>query len=74
MVRAVVGGKLVTITEGIIEDGTLLIENGKLVAVGPRTEVEIPDGAELIDATGHWVTPGFIDGHSHIGLFGEPSV
>jgi len=74
LVRAIVGGKLITITQGIIEDGTILIQDGKIVKVGPRTDIEVPADAELIDAAGKWVTPGFIDAHSHIGLFGEPSV
>jgi imidazolonepropionase-like amidohydrolase len=69
---AVKNGKLVTIANGIIENGTILIENGKIKAIGAN--VAIPADAEVIDATGKWVTPGLIDAHSHIGLFGEPMV
>lgn len=69
---AIKNGKLVTITNGTIENGTILIENGKIVAIGK--DVAIPEGAQVIDATGKWVTPGLIDAHAHIGLFGEPSI
>lgn len=70
---AIKNGKVVTITNGIIENGTVLIDDsGKIKAVGK--DIAIPAGAEVIDATGKWVTPGFIDAHAHIGLFGEPSV
>lgn len=69
---AIKGGKVVTITGGIIENSTVLMDGDKIVAVG--RDVSIPEGAEVIDAAGKWVTPGFIDAHSHVGLFGEPSV
>jgi len=69
---AIKGGKIITITQGAIEDGVILVENGKIVAIGK--DVAIPAGAEVIDATGKTVMPGLIDGHSHISLFGEPSV
>jgi len=69
---AIKNGKLVTIANGIIENGTILIENGKIVAIGK--DVSIPEGAQVIDATNKWVTPGLIDAHAHIGLFGEPSI
>ncbi|MEW6523995.1 MAG: amidohydrolase [Bacillota bacterium] len=69
---AITNGKLHTITQGIIDRGTLLIDGGKIVAVGAA--VTVPEGAEVIDACGKFVTPGLIDAHSHIGIFGEPSV
>lgn len=67
---AIVNGKIYTITQGVIEQGTVLCEDGKIVAVG--TDVAVPEDAQIIDAQGKTVTPGFIDAHSHIGLFGEP--
>lgn len=69
---AIKGGKVVTITNGIIENGTVLIENGRITAVGPAAEVAVPEGAEVIDAQGKWVTPGLIDAHTHISTFNEP--
>ena len=67
---AIKGGTVVTVTGGTIENGVVLIENGKIKAVGAN--VEIPAGAEVIDASGKWVTPGFIDAHTHISTFNEP--
>lgn len=72
MKLAVKNGLLYTITQGVIEQGTVLMEDGKFVAVG--TDVAIPADAQVIDAGGQIVTPGLIDAHSHIGLFGEPSL
>jgi len=71
-VKAITNGKVVTITHGIIDGGTVLFEDGKIVACGK--DIAVPEAAEVIDASGKWVTPGLIDAHSHIGLFGEPSV
>ncbi|NLW17130.1 MAG: amidohydrolase, partial [Firmicutes bacterium] len=72
MKLAVVNGKIYTITQGVIEKGTVLCEDGKIVAVG--TDVAVPEDAQVIDAEGKSVTPGLIDAHSHIGLFGEPTL
>lgn len=69
---AIKGGKVLTITKGTIEGGTVLIEDGKIKAVGQ--DVAVPAGAQVVDASGKWVTPGLIDAHSHIAIFGEPMV
>lgn len=62
------GGTLLTITHGNIKDGTLVIENGKIAAVGPAGSVKIPKGAQVIDATGMTVYPGLIDSETNLGL------
>ena len=67
---AIVNGKVLTITQGVKDNATVLVKDGKIEAVG--TDVEVPEEAEVVDATGKWVTPGLFDGHSHLGLFGEP--
>ncbi|HHY11822.1 MAG TPA: amidohydrolase family protein, partial [Firmicutes bacterium] len=69
---AITNGKVVTITNGIIDEGVVLVEEGKIKAVGK--DVGIPEGAKVIDAKGKIVTPGLIDAHSHLAVFGEPSV
>lgn len=58
-------GKMVDREGKIIKDAVIVVENGKIVAAG--AEVAIPEGAEVIDASGLWVTPGLIDAHSHGG-------
>ena len=57
---------------GMIEDGDVLLVDGKVSAVG--TDLTAPDGATTIDAGGKWVTPGIIDIHSHLGAYPSPSV
>ncbi|MBQ7625252.1 MAG: amidohydrolase [Clostridia bacterium] len=67
---AIKNGKIITVTRGIIEKGTVLIEDGKIKSVGKS--VKIPKGAEVIDATGKTVTPGFIEAHGHISVSQTP--
>ena len=62
--------KAVTISDGIINDAVILIEDGVIKAVGK--EIEIPLDAGVIDLEGKWVTPGFIDAHTHFSAMGEP--
>ncbi len=64
---AIVGGKVMTITQGTLEKGTVLVEGGRIVAVGE--EIEIPEDAQVYDASGKVVMPGLIDAHCHVGLF-----
>ncbi len=64
---AIANGKVMTISHGTFEPGTVLVEGGRIVAVGP--DGAIPAGAEVYDATGKVVTPGLIDAHCHVGLF-----
>ena len=54
--------------DGIIDDGTLLIDNGAIVAVGK--DIKIPEGTAIIDATGMHISPGIIDCHSHMATDG----
>ena len=64
------GGTVLTVTKGTIENGTVLIQNGKITAVG--RDVSIPPGIRVIDCSGKYVLPGIIDSHSHIAFdFGD---
>jgi imidazolonepropionase-like amidohydrolase len=64
---AIVGGKVVTVgPQGTIENGTVLIVDGRIAAVGD--DVRIPAGAETIDASGKIVTPGLFSPLSQLGL------
>ena len=61
------GGKLLTVSHGVIENGVIVIENGRITAVGPASTA-IPRGARVIDVTGMTVYPGLIDAETHLGL------
>jgi imidazolonepropionase-like amidohydrolase len=74
-VRAVVNGTVHTVTDrGTIEGGTVLFDEGRIVAVGDESEVEVPQDATVFDADGKHVTPGLVEAHSHAGMaeWGEP--
>jgi len=58
---------------GRIDNGSVLLVNGKVEAVG-GAEIAAPEGATVIDAGGHYVTPGVIDIHSHLGDYPSPGV
>lgn len=62
---AFTGARILTITGGEIENGTLLVHRGRIVAVG--TGVAIPPGATVHDVTGKILMPGLVDTHSHVG-------
>ncbi len=64
---AFTGATIIPIAGDPIENGTLVVHEGKILAVGADGEVEIPDGAERIDAAGKTIMPGLVDTHSHIG-------
>jgi imidazolonepropionase-like amidohydrolase len=67
---AIVGGRVVPIEGEPIDGGTVLLRDGKIAAVeGPGFEV--PADAEILDAAGKWVLPGFIDAHAHVGAAEE---
>ncbi|HEX2693445.1 MAG TPA: amidohydrolase [Gemmatimonadaceae bacterium] len=55
-----------------IRNGAILLENGKIAAVGAT--VNAPAGAVVIDGAGKYVTPGIIDDHSHLGVYAAPGV
>lgn len=63
---AITGGKVYTMTGPPIENGTVVITNGKIVSVGAN--LAVPSGAQRVDATGKIVTPGFINSATQLGL------
>src|SRR5580692_6870862 len=65
---AITGGKLLTISHGVIENGVVLIERGKIAAVGTAASVKVPKGATIVDAKGMTVYPGLIDSETRPGL------
>ena len=67
-VTAVVGARVLTAAGAEYDNGVVLIEGGKITAVGPAASVAVPAGAKVVDAAGRVVTPGLVDSHSHLGL------
>jgi imidazolonepropionase-like amidohydrolase len=67
---AITGGRVVPIEGDPVDGGTVLLRDGKIAAVeGPGFAV--PSGADVVDAAGKWVLPGFIDAHAHAGVSEE---
>ena len=64
------GARVVPVEGEPVDAGTVLLDAGKIVAVEGRG-FGVPDDAEMVDATGKWVLPGFIDAHAHVGLAEE---
>ena len=63
---------ILTMTHGTIANGAVVIENGKIAAVGAH--VPVPGNAEVINARGEYVLPGLVDPHSHLGVYALPEV
>ena len=63
---AITGGRVFPVSGPVIENGTVVIQNGRITAVG--SNVAIPAGAQRIDATGKWVTPGLFNASTELGL------
>ncbi len=68
---AVVGGEVRPVTGPAISDGVVLVRDGRIVAVGPASDVEVPADAEVVDASGRIVTPGFLDARTTVGREGR---
>lgn len=65
---AYINARLYTISSPPLEGGVLLVKEGKIVAAGA---VPVPGDAEVHDLKGKLVLPGFIDEHTHVGIWGE---
>jgi imidazolonepropionase-like amidohydrolase/Tol biopolymer transport system component len=66
-VVALRGGRIITMRgEQVIDDGTVVIDGNKIVAVGPTGEIAIPASARVLDLGGRTVIPGLVDNHGHI--------
>lgn len=69
---ALVGGQVIDGYEGPpIRDGVVVIQGNKITAVGPRAEISIPQGAEIISTEGMSVLPGLMDMHVHLMIVGH---
>src|SRR5690349_10198449 len=66
-VKVFIGARLFDGTgKAVIDSATLVIQDGKIVAVGPSKKVKAPRGAPSIDLRGKTITPGLIDAHAHV--------
>ncbi len=67
---AIVGATVIDATGAApIQNATVVIKDKRIAAVGPRDKVTVPAGATVIDGTGKFVTPGFIDTNVHISMY-----
>ncbi len=68
---ALIGARIITMKgDQVIDDGTVLVHDGRIAAVGPRSSVTVPKGAKAIDVAGKTIIPGLVDVHWH-GAVGE---
>jgi len=64
---AYVGARIVTMEgDQVIENGSILVDGERIVAVGPEASVSVPSGARIVDVTGTTIVPGWIDIHAHM--------
>lgn len=67
---ALVGGRIITMRgEEVIENGTIIVADNRITAIGKANEVTIPSDAKRIDANGKTIMPGMIDVHAHANHF-----
>ena len=73
--------KIIALSHATLIDGTgaeplydslILIQNGIIIAVGPREKIDIPNGSEWLDYAGRFIVPGLIDMHVHLDEVSTP--
>jgi imidazolonepropionase-like amidohydrolase len=69
---AISAGRIYTVSGSVIEGGTIVVEDGKIIAVGPLGKINVPDDALILAA--YSVTPGLIDAHAVVPLTGAYNV
>ncbi|MFM8376486.1 MAG: amidohydrolase [Phenylobacterium sp.] len=69
---AIIGARAYTGTGQALENATVIVRDGKIVSVSEGAAA--PEGVQVVDGRGKWVTPGLIDTHSHLGVYASPSV
>lgn len=71
---AYVGAKIITASGQTYSPGTMLVQNGKIVEIGPSDKVTVPEDAKRVDLAGQTMIPGLVDTHSHLGVYSRPTV
>jgi imidazolonepropionase-like amidohydrolase len=64
---AFLNARIIPIVGQPIDKGTIVIQNGKIAAIGPAANIRVPAGAQTFDMAGRVIMPGLVDTHSHIG-------
>lgn len=65
---AFTGATIITGTDAApIDNGVLIVQGGRITAVGSAADVAVPSGADVVDLTGRFITPGLINAHGHVG-------
>src|SRR5918998_555246 len=74
---ALVGARVIDGRGGVIDRGTVIVRDGKIVQVGPAASVAVPAGAERVDLAGRTLIPGLINAHGHltnvVGMRADPN-
>lgn len=65
----ITGGRVVPVDGEVLDGGTVVLSGGVVAALG--RDVPVPDDATVVDATGAWVLPGFVEAHAHLGVHEE---
>ncbi|HWB09984.1 MAG TPA: amidohydrolase family protein [Pirellulales bacterium] len=71
---AFTGATIHTASGTTFQPGTLVVQDGKILDVGPADQVAVPADAERVDLAGKTIIPGLVDSHSHLGVYSRPSV
>jgi imidazolonepropionase-like amidohydrolase len=70
---AFVGADVYAVSAGSLR-GTVLVDGGRIIAVGPVDEIALPADADVRDLSGKVLIPGLVDSHSHVGIYPRPAV
>ncbi len=67
---ALTNARIITMKgDEVIEDGTILIHENKIIAIGKNADVELPVNVKLVNCSGKTIMPGIVDVHAHLGTF-----
>lgn len=73
-VQVFTGARILTAAGTTFDPGTLVVQGGKISAVGPEADIEVPAGAKVFPLDGRTIIPGLVDSHSHLGVYSRPLV
>src|SRR5687767_1749586 len=63
---ALVGARVIDGRGKVIDSATIVVRDGKIVAVGPAARTTVPEGAQRVDVAGATIVPGFVNAHGHL--------